>query len=95
MVIQVHHGFLNVKYSILLRFFIVNICILQIFVVPLYCQKNNENMKQKKEMMEVTPEERELLERMRNYNKSYPNGYPQLLWDLQELFDEMVRQPYE
>ena len=52
-------------------------------------------MKQKKEMMEVTPEERELLERMRNYNKSYPNGYQQLLWDLQEFFDKMVRQPYE
>ena len=48
-------------------------------------------MKQKKEMMEVTPEERELLERMRNYNKSYPNGYPQLLWDLQEFFDKMVK----
>lgn len=66
-----------------------NIC--SIFVLS----KNNENMKQKKEMMEVTPEERELLERMRNYNKSYPNGYPQLLWDLQEFFDKMVRQPYE
>lgn len=47
-------------------------------------------MKQK-EMMEATSEERELLERMRNYNYSYPNGYPQLLWDLQELFDKMVR----
>ena len=60
-----------------------------------FSQENNENMKQKTEKMEVTPEERELLERMRNYNKSYPNGYPQLLWDLQELFDKMVRQPYE
>nr|DAT14534.1 MAG TPA: hypothetical protein [Caudoviricetes sp.] len=39
MVIQVHHGFLNVKSLILLRLFIVNICILQIFVVPLYCHK--------------------------------------------------------
>ena len=52
-------------------------------------------MVQNKELMEVTPKERELLERMRNYNCSYPNGYPQLLWDLQELFDKMVRQPYE
>lgn len=58
-------------------------------------KETNENMKQKKEMMEVTLEERELLERMRNYNRSYPNGYPQLLWDLQEFFDKMVRQPYE
>ena len=53
-----------------------------------------ENMKQRKEMMEVTPEERELLERMRNYNKSYPNGYPELLLDLQQLFDTMVRTPH-
>nr|DAJ25164.1 MAG TPA: hypothetical protein [Caudoviricetes sp.] len=51
-------------------------------------------MKQKKEMMEVTPEERELLERMRNYNRSFPNGYPELLWDLQQLFDTMVRTPH-
>jgi len=57
-------------------------------------KENNENMKQKKEMMEVTPEERELLERMRNYNRSFPNGYPELLWDLQQLFDTMVRTPY-
>ena len=52
-------------------------------------------MEQKKKLMEVTSKERELLERMRNYNRSYPNGYPQLLWDLQALFDKMVRQPYE
>lgn len=52
-------------------------------------------MNKKKELMEVTPEERELLESIRNYNRSYPNGYPQLLWDIQELFDKMVRQPYE
>lgn len=52
-------------------------------------------MEKKKELMEVTPEERELLESIRNYNRSYPNGYPQLLWDIQELFDKMVRQPYE
>lgn len=57
-------------------------------------KENNEYMKQKKEMMEVTPEERELLERMRNYNRSFPNGYPELLWDLQKLFDTMVRTPY-
>ena len=36
-------------------------------------------MKQKKDLMELTPEERELIEAVRNYNKSYPDGYPQLL----------------
>lgn len=51
-------------------------------------------MKQEMEIMEVTPEERELLEAVRNYNKSFPDGYPQLLWYAQELFDNMIRQPY-
>ena len=48
-------------------------------------------MKQEMEIMEVTPEERELLEAVRNYNKSFPDGYPQLLWYAQELFDNMIR----
>lgn len=51
-------------------------------------------MNQKLEKMEVTPEERELLEAVRNYNKSFPDGYPQLLWYAQELFDNLVRQLY-
>lgn len=51
-------------------------------------------MKKKTEIMEVTPEERELLEAVRNYNKSFPDGYPELLWFAQRLFDDMVRQPY-
>ena len=36
-------------------------------------------MKQEIETMKVTPEERDLIEQMRNYNNSYPNGYPVLL----------------
>ncbi len=51
-------------------------------------------MKQKKDLMELTPEERELIEAVRNYNKSYPDGYPQLLLYAQRLFDNMFRQPY-
>ncbi|MBR3497001.1 MAG: hypothetical protein IKH37_09805 [Prevotella sp.] len=51
-------------------------------------------MKQKTEMMRVTPEERELIEHIRNYNKSFPDGYPELLWYAQQLFDNMVKQPY-
>lgn len=45
-------------------------------------------------LMEVTLDEKELLEVIRNYNKSYPDGYPQLLWFAQEVFDNMLRQPY-
>ena len=52
-------------------------------------------MKQEKEMMEVTPEERDLIELIRNYNKSFPDGYPELLWFAQQLFDNMLRQPYQ
>jgi hypothetical protein len=51
-------------------------------------------MQQTKEWMEVTYEEKELLESIRNYNRSFPDGYPELLWFAQELFDNIVRQPY-
>lgn len=44
--------------------------------------------------MEVSEEEAELLAAIRNYNKSFPDGYPQLLWYAQELFDNIIRQPY-
>ena len=50
-------------------------------------------MKQKMETMKVTPEERDLIKLIRDYNKSFPDGYPELLWFAQRLFDDMVRQP--
>lgn len=49
----------------------------------------------KKKTIEVSEQEEELLEAIRNYNKSFPDGYPQLLWYAQRLFDDMIRQPYE
>lgn len=52
-------------------------------------------MKKKELTIKVTEEEFELLEAIRNYNRSYPDGYPQLIWFVQELFDNMLRQPYE
>ncbi len=52
-------------------------------------------MKEETELMFVTEEEKELIEIIRNYNRSYPNGYPQLLWYAQEVFDNMLRQPYD
>ncbi|MDD7080176.1 MAG: hypothetical protein PUI06_05445 [Prevotella sp.] len=51
-------------------------------------------MKEKTRKIAVSEEEYELLEAIRNYNKSYPDGYPQLLWYAQQLFDNMLRQPY-
>lgn len=51
-------------------------------------------MKQETETMKVTPEERNLVEQMRDYNRSYPNGYPRLLEIIIEKFYSMLRQPY-
>ena len=50
-------------------------------------------MKQKTFKIAVSGKEYELLEAIRNYNKSFPDGYPQLLWYAQDLFDQMLRQP--
>lgn len=52
-------------------------------------------MKQKQIIMAVTEDEEELLAAIRNYNKSFPDGYPELLWYAQRLFDNMLRQPYD
>ena len=46
------------------------------------------------DLMKVTPQERDLIEAIRNYNRSFPDGHPQLLWYAQELFDNMLKQPY-
>lgn len=46
------------------------------------------------ETMRVTPEERDLIEQIRNYNSSYPNGYPHLMEALVESFYAMLKQPY-
>ncbi len=46
-------------------------------------------------IVEVTKEEEELLTAIRNYNKSFPDGYPELLWYAQRLFDNILKQPYE
>jgi hypothetical protein len=38
----------------------------------------------------LTEDERDLIESIRNFRKSYPNGYPELLWYVQELFDKLI-----
>ena len=52
-------------------------------------------MKEKRIIIEVTQEEEEPIAAIRNYNKSFPDGYPNLLWYAQRLFDNMLRQPYD
>lgn len=43
--------------------------------------------------MSVTPEEEELIEAIRNYCRSYPDGYPELLDYAQDIFDRMTWMP--
>lgn len=43
--------------------------------------------------VKLSEQEAKLIEAIRNYKKSFPNGYPQLLWYAQRLFDEMTDLP--
>ena len=62
----------------------------------LYCTKNNISfvklfdMKTDLTLMMLTDLEADLIAAARNYVKSYPDGYPELLWYVQELFDELI-----
>lgn len=51
-------------------------------------------MEEETRTIKVTEREYELIEVLRNYNNSFPDGYPQLLWYAQEVFDSMLRKPY-
>lgn len=41
-----------------------------------------------------TIQKRDLIEQIRNYNDSFPNGYPRLLDIIIEKFYSMLKQPY-
>lgn len=43
--------------------------------------------------MDLTEKEEELISAIRNYRASFPNGYPELLWYCQQLFDDLVDMP--
>jgi hypothetical protein len=47
------------------------------------------------EKMILSEEEEELINAIRNYQRSFPNGYPELLWYCQELFDRLVDLPLD
>ena len=57
-------------------------------------KRNTVTMKEKQKFkMELSFEEKELIESIRNYCNSYPNGYPQLLEFAQDLFDRITDMP--
>lgn len=47
------------------------------------------------EKIELTEIEAELIYAIRNYRASFPNGYPELLWYAQQLFDKLTDLPEE
>lgn len=53
--------------------------------------KDNNTMSKKQ--IKLTERERALIEAIRNYRASFPNGYPQLLWYCRELFDDLTDLP--
>ncbi len=74
--------------------FDLEICLIRKFVVILWCQiKQVITMRIRKEKIELTEKEEELIRAIRNYQKSFPNGYPQLLYYIQQLVDELTDLP--
>lgn len=50
-------------------------------------------MKKRKEKIELTEKEEELIRTIRNYRQSYPNGFPHLLYYIQQIVDELTDLP--
>lgn len=50
-------------------------------------------MRKRKEEIKLTEKEEELIRAIRNYQKSFPNGFPQMLYYIQQLVDELTDLP--
>lgn len=50
-------------------------------------------MRKREEKIELTEKEEELIRAIRNYQKSFHNGYPQMLYYIQQLVDELTDLP--
>ena len=42
------------------------------------------------EKIALTEKEYDLIMSIRNYKKSYPNGYPEIRWYIERLFNELL-----
>jgi len=49
--------------------------------------------RKRKETIKLTEQEEELIMAIRNYRKSFPNGYPQMVYYIQRLLDELIDLP--
>ncbi len=52
-------------------------------------------MRRRKEKIKLNPKEEELIRAIRNYRKSFPNGFPQMLYYIQQLVDGLTDLPTE
>lgn len=50
-------------------------------------------MRKRKEKIKLSEKEEELIRAIRNYQRSFPNGYPQMLYYIQQLVDELTDLP--
>lgn len=48
-----------------------------------------------KRILELTELEYDLIETVRNYKRSYPNGEPQLRWALRVMLEDLLEEPLE
>ena len=42
------------------------------------------------EKVKLTEKEFDLIMAIRNYGKSYPDGYPEIRWYIERLFNELI-----
>lgn len=47
------------------------------------------------EKVKLTEKECDLIMAIRNYGKSYPDGYPEIRWYIERLFNELIDQAEE
>lgn len=78
-----HCGTYEIPYKILLES-----CIIRKIVLYLYQQNKRTMMKE--ETMKLSELEADLIRAIRNYKRSYPNGYPNLLDYATRLFDKLT-----
>ena len=47
------------------------------------------------EIFKLTDKEFDLIMAIRNYGKSYPDGYPEIRWYIERLFNELMAEAEE
>ena len=55
----------------------------------------NERFRYMKHIIELTETEWDLIETVRNYKRSFPNGEPRLRYYINRLFAELLDEPLE